>query len=291
MMFRVDARAEIERLGFPVTRSVLRADLAHLGVRSGATVMFHTRLSALGYVAGGARSLVAALLDVVGPTGTLMVVCGWQEALPYDFPSWPKAWRAPILAEHPAFDRVTAEAAHEVGRLPEALRRWPGAVRSDHPDASFAALGPAAHRLMDDHPLDHAFGGGSPLARLVELGGAVLMLGAPLETMTLLHHAEALADLPNKRFVAYEQPILADGERVWRRFRDIDSEHGAFDYDDVERDGEDAFAVIGRDMLDAGVGVSGRVAGASAHLIPAGEAVRFAIDWLETNLPGRSATG
>jgi aminoglycoside 3-N-acetyltransferase len=291
MMSGVDARAEIERVGFPVTRGVLRADLARLGVGAGDTVMFHTRLSALGYVAGGARSLVAALLDVVGPTGTLMVVCGWQEALPYDFPSWPDAWRAPILTEHPAFDRDTAEAAHEVGRVPEALRRWPGAVRSDHPDASFAALGPAAHRLMDDHPLDHAFGAATPLAHLVELGGVVLMLGAPLETMTLLHHAEALADLPNKRFVVYEQPILADGERVWRRFRDIDSEHGAFDYDRVERGGKDAFAVIAQAMLAAGVGVSGRVAGASAHLIRADAAVRFAIRWLETNLPGNDRTG
>ncbi|GAA0929955.1 hypothetical protein GCM10009560_34140 [Nonomuraea longicatena] len=98
---------------------------------------------------------------------------------------------------------------------------------------------------MDEHPWDDPHGPGSPLARLVALGGRVLLLGAPLDTLTLLHHAEALAEAPGKRFVDYEQPILVDGERVWRRFHDIDSEEGAFDYSAVVPD-EEAFTLFMR---------------------------------------------
>ncbi|GAA4227509.1 hypothetical protein GCM10022254_15380 [Actinomadura meridiana] len=110
-------------------------------------------------------------------------------APPYDFTDWPEDWQAAVRAEHPAYDPRVSEADHNNGRLPEALRRWPGAVRSRHPDASFAALGPAAHALMDDHPWDDPHGPDSPLARLAARGGRVLMLGAPLEALTLLHHA------------------------------------------------------------------------------------------------------
>lgn len=68
--------------------------------------------------------------------------------------------------------------------------------------------------------------------------------------MTLLHHAEA----PGKRFVDYEQPILVQGQRVWRRFHDIDSEDGAFDYSAVAPEGD----VISR-WLGIGAGAGGAV--------------------------------
>ncbi|MBM7790067.1 aminoglycoside N3'-acetyltransferase [Tenggerimyces flavus] len=140
-------------------------------------------------MAGGTRTVIDALRDVVGDSGTLMVTCGWNDALPYEFADWPFAWQSAVRAEHPAFDPATSEADHSYGRLPEALRRWPGAVRSRHPDASFAALGAAADDLMRDHPWDDPHGPDSPLARLVERKGKVLLLGAPLDSITLLHHA------------------------------------------------------------------------------------------------------
>jgi aminoglycoside 3-N-acetyltransferase len=273
-----------------VTRSRIARDLAALGIGPGDTVMFHTRMSAIGYVAGGAPTVIAALLDTVGPAGTLMVTCGWNDAPPYDFTDWPPDWRDAVRREHPAFDPVVSEADHANGRLPEALRRWPGAVRSRHPDVSFAALGAAADALMADHPWDDPHGPGSPLARLAERGGSVLLLGAPLDTLTLLHHAEALADAPGKRFVEYEQPVLAEGRRVWRRFRDIDSENGAFDYTPAVPDGGEPFEAIARDMLAAGIGRSGPVGAAESHVFPAAPAVEFAVAWIEDRLGGTRPT-
>jgi aminoglycoside 3-N-acetyltransferase len=280
----MDEAGLLKRSDGPVTRAGLGRDLAALGLAEGDTVMFHTRMSALGYVAGGPQTIINALRDTVGAAGTLMVTCGWNDAPPYDFTDWPAGWQAALRAEHPAYDPLLSEADHHNGRLPEALRRWPGAVRSRHPDASFAALGPAAHTLMDDHPWDDPHGPGSPLARLTAMGGRVLMLGAPLETLTLLHHAEALANAPGKRFVDYEQPITVDGERVWRRFHDIDSENGAFDYSPVVPDGQDPFEAIARDMIGTGYGRQGRVGAATGHLFEAADVVGFGVDWIESEL-------
>ncbi|WP_197287560.1 aminoglycoside 3-N-acetyltransferase [Streptomyces apocyni] len=280
----MDEMTLLRRAGGPVTRSRLVRDLTALGLGDGDTVMFHTRMSAIGYVAGGPQTLIGALRDVVGARGTLVVSCGWNDAPPYDVTDWPQAWQDALRAEHPAYDPDISEADHENGRLPEALRRWPGAVRSRHPDASFAALGAAATPLMADHPWDDPHGPGSPLARLVGLRGRVLMLGAPLETLTLLHHAEALAEAPGKRFVEYEQPIRVDGARVWRRFRDIDSTDGAFDYSPFVPEGVDPFEVIARDMLAAGIGTRGTVGAADSCLFEAGEVVDFGIRWIEERL-------
>lgn len=282
-----DQGALLARADGPVTRGRLVRDLAAMGILAGDTVMFHTRMSAIGYVAGGPQTLIGALRDVVGERGTLMVTCGWNDALPYDFATWPQAWRDAVHAEHPAYEPDLSEADHDNGRLPEALRRWPGSVRSRHPDVSCAALGAAAVELMADHPWDDPHGPGSPLARLVALGGRVLMLGAPLETLTLLHHAEALAEAPGKRFVEYEQPVLDnDGRRAWRHFRDIDSSKGAFDYSTVSPDAQDPFETIVRDMLAAGIGRRGRVGAADSHLFEAEEVVRYGVAWIQERLGG-----
>ncbi len=280
----VDELTLLERSRGPVTRTRLVRDLSALGLCAGDTVMFHTRLSALGYVTGGSQTVIDALCEVVGGQGTLMVTCGWNDAPPYEWTTWPAEWQEEIRAGHPAFDPERSEADHSYGRLPEALRLQPGAVRSRHPDASFAALGAAAHRLMDDHPWDDPHGPDTPLARLVELGGKVLLLGAPLDSLTLLHHAEALAEAPGKRFVDYEQPIAVDGRRVWRRFHDIDSSEGAFDYVPVVGGERDAFEVIADDFLAAGGGVKGHVGAAVSQVFDARDLTAFGVRWLEAKL-------
>ena len=273
----------------PVVRSSLGRDLRRLGVRPGAVLMVHARISALGWVVGGTGTVVLALLDVLGADGTLMAYAGWEDD-PYDLDAWPADWQRAYRAELPPFDPATAEAVRDHGRLPERIRTWPGAHRSRQPEASMVAVGARAAWVTADHPWDDAYGAGSPLAKLVAADGQVLMLGASLDTLTLLHHAEATAQVPHKRRVVYRMPLL-DGDRtVWREFHDIDTALGAFPYQEVAeeiaatdgiRPGEEAFAAIARRALAAGIGRTGRVGGADCALFPARELHGFAVAWLE----------
>ena len=274
----------------PVTGSRLRRDLRALGVHAGDVVMVHTRLSSLGWVVGGSGAVVQALLDVLGPDGTLMAYAGWEDDS-YDLAELPGAWQAAYRAELPPFDRRTSEAVKENGALPERIRTWPGAVRSRQPEASVVAVGARAEWITADHPWDDPYGAGSPLSKLVAAGGKVLMLGAPLDTITLLHHAEATARVPEKRRAVYQMPIREEsGEVVWRTFRDINTASGAFPYERVATEvaatpgmdpGDAEFAAIARQALVAGIGVTGTIGEAASYLFPAAPLHAFAERWLE----------
>jgi len=263
-----------------IARSRIVADLRALGVRSGSAVLVHARMSALGWVVGGSGALVSALLEALGPEGTLMAYASWQEHV-YHADEWPEEHRAAYLAEPPVFDPATAEAARDHGRLPERVRTWPGAERSVHPEASMVAVGRLARTLTADHPQVDAYGPDSPLGRLVAAGGDVLMLGAPLEALTILHHAEAIAAAPAKRTVTFQIPVLTAAGVEVRTYTDIDTSRGAYRYEDLDLPFEDEFTTIGTAALEAGIGTTGAIGSATCQLFPAPELVRFGVDWID----------
>jgi aminoglycoside 3-N-acetyltransferase len=272
--------AEVMRNNRPVRRSDLVRDLRGLGVRPGGVLMVHTRMSAIGWVVGGAETVVTALLEVLGPAGTLMAYVGWNDNTG-GLTSWPPEWQEAYRAERPPFDPEFSETDRQMGRVPERIRTWPGARASGSHFRRMAAIGSAAGWLTEDQPWDHGFGPGSPLAKLVEADGQVLLLGAPLDRLTILHHAESLVDSPEKRLACHVIPVRVSGEVVWRDVSDHDTSTaiGAFPYERAVGD-RDAFAVIGQRALDAGRGVSGLVGEADSHLFPAGPLVRFGVEWL-----------
>jgi aminoglycoside 3-N-acetyltransferase len=271
-----------------VTRSGLVRDLGELGGRGGGVVMVHCRLSALGYVVGGAETVIRALLDAIGPGGTLVAYTGWQDAPPDDLDALDEEARRAYLREQPAYDPRVALSRRDHGRVAEALRTWPGALHSGHPEAGVAAVGPLAGEITASHPYDDAYGAGTPYARLVGLGGQVAMLGAPLDTVTLVHHAEAVAEVPGKRRVVYRYPVFDDGERFWRAFSDIDTSEGALPYERVVGT-EDYLGYIARSALVAGCGRSGPIGGTRAHLFEASPLVEHAVAWIEQNFPSGAA--
>src|SRR3712207_4945894 len=110
-----------------VARSWLARDLENLGLRPGGVVMVHCRMSALGHVVGGAETVVRALLDALEPGGTLMAYTGWQDEPPDDLDALDEEARRGYLEEHPAYDPRVALSRRDHGRVPEALRTWPGA--------------------------------------------------------------------------------------------------------------------------------------------------------------------
>ncbi len=117
---------------------------------------------------------------------------------------------------------------------------------SDHPEARFAAHGPRAHELLDDVPWDDYFGPGSPLERLLD-GGRVLRLGADMNTVTVLHHAEYRCSVWPVRRVRRHRLVSSPGGPVVRTVECLDDEEGLVDYP-----GEDYFEDLLRDYLATG---------------------------------------
>lgn len=257
------------------TRSDLASDLRGLALHRGDAVLVHGALGKIGVMIDGPDTLVGALLDVVSPGGTVLAHTGWnapyEELLDVDG-RVPRRWRPHV----PPFDPRTSRADRAHGVLPEFVRTWPGAVRSGSPRASVAAIGARADWFTADHPVNPGYGPGSPFARLVEAGGKVAMLGAPVETMTLLRHAEHMADLEHKTVVHWEVPFATSGGIVWRLIEEFDT--GA---EITGRDTRSTFATIVSDFVEGGGGRTGFVGEAVSLVADAAEIYAFAVRWME----------
>ena len=211
-----------------VTRGGLRRDLEQLGVRRGDILCVHSSLKRLGLVIGGVRTVIEALLEAVGPDGTVMM-----PAYSGDL-SDPAEWRFPpvspefipqIRAETPPYDPVLTP-TRGMGAIPEYFRRYPGVIRSPHPQSSFAAVGPRALDLVGQHSLSFRFGPESPLGRLRDLNGKVLMLGAPWDTSSFLYLCHfPIASRPK---IQKRAPMTVDGATRWVEYEDISYENAWF---------------------------------------------------------------
>lgn len=242
--------------------------------------MIHASLrrSGLNKHSQGAELLVQALDEAVGPSGTLMMLLGTH---------YPMDWvnlraveeRAALLAGSEPFDPVTATVYPEVGCLAEVFRRTPGTIVNSNPSGRFGARGRLADTLLRDGPWDDYYGPGSPLERLVEHGGRILRIGANPDTVTALHYAEYLADIPNKRRTRWDYVIAeADGARHhW--IECLDDSDGIASWD-----GEDYFAMILKDYLATGRARRGTIGAADSELIDAADLIPFGARWMERNL-------
>jgi aminoglycoside 3-N-acetyltransferase len=253
------------------TRSSLAADLEAIGLEPGDAVLVHAGLRSVGRVIGGPDTILAAMRDVVGPGGTILGYTDWQlEDDERDDPA---------LRPHiPAFDPLTSRSTRDNGFWPEMLRTTPGALRSGNPGASMAAIGGRAAWFTADHALDYGYGPQSPLGKLVEAKGKVLMLGAPLGRITLLHHAEHLARFPDKRVKRYEAPLLIDGLATWCWFEEFDTSNSPDGMDD------EYFETILLEFLATGEGSRGVIGEAESVLVPADRIVAFAVGWMEEHI-------
>lgn len=262
------------------TRASLRVDLSGLGIKAGDVVMVHAAMSRLGRLLNGPDAFIGALLDAVGSTGTILAYTDWDGAyddLLDEDGRVPAEWRDHI----PAFDSAASRAIRDNGVLAEFIRTTPGARRSGNPGASVAAVGARADWLTADHPLDYGYGEDSPFAKLVETGGKVLMAGAPLDTMTLLHHAEHLARIPGKRLRRYEVPLSRPMGVEWRLIEEFDTSDPV-----VAGLDEDYFGAIVQDFLASGRGKQGFIGDAPTVLVDAAPICAFATAWLERHVGG-----
>ena len=257
------------------TRAALRDDLTRIGLRAGDTVMVHAAMSKVGPLLNGPDALSNAILDVVGPDGTLVVYTSWDsvhdDLLDDDGRVLPE-WRDHV----PGFDRQVSRAVRMNGIIAEFVRTMPGARRSGNPGASVAAIGRQAEWITVDHPQDYGFGEGSPLAKLVELNGRVLMVGAPWDTMTLVHHADHLADLPDKAVLRYEVPFATAEGTAWRFMEEFDTTEPV-----IAGLPDNYIEQIVTAYVASGSGHEGSIGLAPSLLVDAKPMLAFAIQWLE----------
>jgi aminoglycoside 3-N-acetyltransferase len=257
----------------PVTIEMLVDDLRVLGVSPGSTVIVHSSLRSLGWVVGGVQSVITALLGVLGESGTLVVPThssDRSDPAEWSNPPVPADWWPIIREAMPAFDPVLTP-LRQMGAIPEGLLRLPGVRRSQHPWVSFAAVGPHAQTITGGHSLTDSLGEGSPLARIYEQGGSILLIGVGHDSDTSLHLAEYRATWPSKRRLRRGAPMLLEGTRQW------------VEYDDVEIDDSD-FPTIGAAYLQAGgVAALGKLGHADAQLFDQRSLVDYAVQWMSSH--------
>lgn len=181
-------------------RAEIASQLRALGVRAGGVLLVHTSFRAVRPIEGGPLGLIDSLREALGPDGTLVM------------PSWTGDDEAP-------FDPATTPAAEDLGATADLFWRQPGVVRSDHLQA-FAAIGPMAEPVVKTPLPLPPHVPESPVGRVHDLDGQVLLLGVGHEADTSLHLAELIAEVP------YGIPrhclVGQEGRRVRMDYREND---------------------------------------------------------------------
>ena len=257
------------------TRASLRDDLTRIGLRAGDTVMVHAAMSKVGPLLNGPDALSNAILDVVGSEGTMLVYTSWDsvhdDLLDDDGRVLPE-WRDHV----PGFDQQASRAVRMNGIIAEFVRTMKGARRSANPGASVAAVGKLADWITADHRLDYGFGENTPLSKLVEIDGRVLMVGAPWDTMTLVHHADHLANIADKRTIRIEVPFAGADGTEWHFMEEFET--GDPIHEDLP---ENYIEQIVTAYVEDGGGNQGAIGAAPSLLVEARPVLAFAIRWLE----------
>ncbi|MBQ5999299.1 MAG: AAC(3) family N-acetyltransferase [Treponema sp.] len=255
---------------------VLKKDLLEgfekIGLKAGDNVMVHTSLKSFGFVCGGAQVVIEALLETVGKDGTvIMPTQSWKNLDPLAGVHWeePEEWWPLIRENWPAYDKNITP-TNTMGAVAEMFRKWPGAVRSDHPARSFAAWGKNAEYLTSGHDLRDIFGESSPLAKLYALDGKVLLLGTGYDKNTSIHLADVRAEYPGKRYADESSAMMVNGKREW------------VTYNTLVVDGED-FEQIG-ETFEKEVGINScKIGNATVKCMSQKKLVDFSVEWIEKN--------
>ena len=145
-----------------IARDQLVADFMRLGVNRGDLLDVMISLKSIGTIMGGAKTVIDALLDVVGPEGTLVTN------------SYVRAYPLPLSKEDAGkiSDRWTPSYA---GAVANVMIHYPGAYRSRHPVQKFAAVGKRAKELTHNHgPDSFAY---DVLRVIAETGGKLVKVG------------------------------------------------------------------------------------------------------------------
>lgn len=223
----------------------IEGQLRALGVREGGVLVVHASFRAIRPVEGGPLGLIEALRGAIGPAGTLVMMSSTGN-------------------DDEPFDPAQTPASSDLGVTADTFWRLPGVLRSNHPQA-FAAAGPQAERITHDPlPLPPHIAE-SPIGRVHELDGQVLLLGVGHDANTTIHLAELLAGVPYG--VPRHCTVVQDGRPV--RLDYVENDHCC-----------ERFGLVDDWLRARGLQSEGRVGSAHARLARARDVVGVALEHL-----------
>ncbi|MHC4841483.1 MAG: AAC(3) family N-acetyltransferase [Planctomycetota bacterium] len=258
----------------PATVETLDKDLRQLGVSGGMTLIVHSSLSSLGWVCGGPQAVILALQQVVTKEGTLLMPShstqnsdpsGWQN------PPIPKDWVSVVRENQPAFD-PTLTPTRGMGAIADMFWRGRDVVRGDHPSSSFAAWGKDAAEMVFKHAPENTFAPDSPIGRVYECDGHILLLGIGHDRNTSLHLAEHRADWSGKNWRQQGAAMFRDGRRVWAEWREFENDSSRF------TELAEKYAAQSPQAIK-----HGQVANASCQLMKSRPLIDFGVEYVTNN--------
>ena len=160
-------------------------------------VMVHSSLRSLGFVVNGALDVIDSLLAIIGEEGTLLMPSHTGQLTD------PAGWKNPHISSEYVetvrccmrpFDSKTTPIRNR-GVIPQTFLTYPDVCRSHHPLNSVTGKGRQAVYYTQTHPLHASEGLESPIGKLYERNGYVLLIGVTLARCTAIHLAEFIADV------------------------------------------------------------------------------------------------
>jgi aminoglycoside 3-N-acetyltransferase len=253
----------------------LSSELRSLGCGRRSILLVHASLRSMGKVSGGAFTVVRALRSTLGNQGTLVVptftpgnsltsrtyLAKAQGMTPRQLER--------LHARMEPFEAATTP-SEGMGVIAEQVRTAVGAARSDHPQTSFAALGPGARWVVAHHARDCLLGERSPLGRLYDCDADILLLGVGFEVCSAFHLAEYRLPAPTRQ---YDCKVAGRTGPHWTSFVDVDLDDS--DFGELGRWLEVSSCHGGQAPV-----TRGRVGGADSRLFSLRWAVHGAVAWM-----------
>lgn len=272
-MKNIEGEFEVVKKSYkPNTIDTLKHDFKALGLEPGVVIIMHSSLSKLGWTVGGPVSVIRAMMEILTKKGTLIMptfTAGNSEPSAWENPPVPENWWSIIREYTPAFNPIVTP-TRSMGIIVETFRTFPRIYRSNHPVSSFAAWGKHAKKVIKNHTLGSDLGESSPLARIYDLDGQILLLGVTHSNNTSLHLAEYRSNYYGKKHRPTGSAIMKNGKRKWVIWEELD-----LNPDDFEKIGHD-FEIL-RQYKPRKVGL------ADTRLLSQREMVDFAIKWIKKN--------
>lgn len=176
---RLRRGAEIKKTAPTITKDKIISDLREMGIVQGDNLFLHSSLKNIGYVEGGARTVIEAILNVISSSGTLVVPTYSQRGTMYET----------CQTKNYLFDPRSDTTG--LGLIPATFLRLPNVQRSIHPTHSVSAIGKHAKFITESHHLAvSTFGTDSPWDRFIKLDGKLFGLGVTLASLTCFHVLE-----------------------------------------------------------------------------------------------------